>query len=110
MKRRGRHRRSVVRNLIHCGGGDFDLRLDLIHKDFGGRVGVIHFAFDDDDLPDNHFVAELCPGLREHHKFDVALNIFDGDEAHGFACLGGVRADNGDEPRNADFFFVRGFG
>jgi hypothetical protein len=79
-------------------------------KILGGRVALIHFAFDDDDLPDGELLAEFFPGLGEEHEFDVALNVFDGDEAHGLAGFGGVRAHDGDETRHADFFFVAGFG
>ena len=85
---------------------NLDLRPNLIHQNLRRRIAGIHFAFDDNDLPDGQLVARFLPGLREEHKLDIALNIFDGDKAHRLVGLGRVRTDRGDETRHAHLFFV----
>ena len=75
--------------------------MDLDGEDVG--------AFDDDDLVGGELVAVLLPGAGEEQEFDAALDVFDGDEAHRLVGFGRVRAHGGDEARDANFFFMRGF-
>ena len=80
---------------------DFDLGPNRIHQNFRRRTASIHFAFDDDDLPDGHLLAVFVPGLGEEHEIDVALNIFDVGETHRLAGLGGAVEVGGALPIDA---------
>ena len=97
-----------TRLFIQC-FSHFDFSSNRIDQNFRWRTARIRFAFDDDDLPDAQLLAIFFPGAREQHQLNVALNILDGDEAHGLVGLGHIWAHVGDQPRNTNLFLVLRF-
>jgi len=69
------------------------LQAEFIHQDLGVALGAVDFALGHQHHVRFHQAAEARPGLGEHHQFDVALHVLEGDEAHRVAFFGLVLAE-----------------